>query len=72
MCYEYDYSALRGRIVEKCGTMKKFAEKLGISTRTLSLKLQNKVRFSQEDISKSVVILELTDVTPYFFKLIVR
>lgn len=66
---EYDYSALRGRIVEKCGTIKKYAELLNQSNRTVSLKLQNEVRFSQDDISNSIEILELDEVKPYFFKI---
>ena len=66
---QYDYSALRGRIVEKCGTVKKYAEMLNQSNRTVSLKLQNKVRFSQDDIANSIIILDLDEVKPYFFKL---
>ena len=67
--YEYDYSTLRGRIIEKCGSMKRFAELLGQSNRTVSLKMQNEVRFSQDDIASSIEILELDEVRPYFFKL---
>ena len=37
----YDYSKLNGRIVEKCGTQANFAEMMGLSERTISLKLNN-------------------------------
>ena len=34
----FNYSKLRGRIIEKFGTQGCFARKLGVSERTLSLK----------------------------------
>ena len=38
----YNYSKLLGRIVECCGTQANFAEKIGLSERTVSLKLNGK------------------------------
>ena len=35
----YDYAKLNGRIIEKCGTQAVFAERMGLSERTVSLKL---------------------------------
>lgn len=67
--FEYDYSSLRGRIVEILGSNKKYAEALDISERSLSLKLNNKVRFTQNEIMKSCDILHLEELKPYFFKL---
>ncbi len=32
----YDYAKLNGRIIEKCGTRKAFAEKMGFSEATIS------------------------------------
>ena len=58
----FEYSYLKGKIVEKCGTRTKFAELLGISEQSLSAKMSNKVKFSQEEIYKSIKILGLTDV----------
>ena len=65
----YTYSKLRGRIVEKYGTLTAFAEKIAISTNSLSKKMTGKTGFSQEDIR---VWSELLDIDPseygeYFF-----
>ena len=67
----FNYNKLRGRIVEKYGSQTVFAEKLGVSENTLSLKLNNKVRFTSDDIIK---VTELLDIPPeqvgaYFFTL---
>ena len=65
----YDYSKLEGRIVEKCGTRKKFGEKLNVSERTLSLKLNNKLSWKQSEINKAIDILEIpeNEIHMYFF-----
>lgn len=65
---EYDYSKLRGRIIEKCGTQLAFAEKLGISRTILSQKMNNKTSWSQDDIVKTLEILDvpLTQAGDYF------
>lgn len=70
----YDYSKLNGRIIEKCGTRAKFADLMGLSTRTISLKLNNKIKFKQDEIQKAIVILQLdsTDISEYFFNLKVQ
>lgn len=65
----YDYSNLNGKIVEVCGTQAAFAEKMGLSERTISMKLNNKVAFKQPEIQKAISILGLTalDIQTYFF-----
>ena len=65
----YNYSKLKGRIVEKYGTQAALAKKLGWSERTLSLKLTGKIAFSQSDIEDMVRALELgrNDIQSYFF-----
>ena len=65
----FDYSKLAGRIREKFGTQKAFAKKLGISEGTLSLKMTNYTYFSQAEIQKSALLLELEPgtVVDYFF-----
>lgn len=70
----YDYSKLNGRIVEKCGTQAVFAEKMGLSERTVSLKLNNKIAFKQPEIQKAMCVLGLTDdeIQAYFFTLKVQ
>ncbi|MFR0778592.1 MAG: DUF739 family protein [Zhenhengia sp.] len=65
----FDYSKLRGKIVEKYGTQCLFAKALGVSERTLSLKLNGRIYFTQIEIKR---ILELLDVdsncvNTYFF-----
>lgn len=67
----FDYNKLRGRIVEKFGNQTVFAESYGISENTLSLKLNNKVRFTSDDIVKMSKMLEIPkdDVGLYFFTL---
>lgn len=67
----YDYSKLKGKIIEKCGSQTKFKELMGISHTSINKKLNNKVQFTQEDIEKAIDILELKkeDIPQYFFKL---
>lgn len=66
---ERDYSKLRGRIIEMFGTMYKFAEAMGYSERTISLKINGKIDFTQSDIVKAVALLKLreTEIPVYFF-----
>ncbi len=54
----YDYSKLNGRIIEKCGTQAVFAERMGLSERTVSLKLNNKVAWKQPEMQKAAGVLE--------------
>ena len=65
----YNYSKLNGRIVEICGSSKEFAKKMGLSERTISLKLNNNVPFKQTDIEKAKEVLNLcdNDIQSYFF-----
>lgn len=64
-----EYSKLRGRIVEKYGTMTAFAEKLNIKVQTVSRKLNSDIGFTKDDI---LVWSELLDIPKeeigiYFF-----
>ena len=70
----YDYSKLLGRIVEKYGTQGNFARAMGMSERSLSLKVTNKVPFKQPEITKASSLLGINDadIPPYFFALLVQ
>ena len=66
---EYDYSKLLGRIVEIYGAQSKFSSALGLSGRSLSLKLNGKIDFKQNEISKacSLLKIDIADIPLYFF-----
>lgn len=46
----FDYRKLTGRIIEKFGTRKAFAEAVGISENSMSQKLSNKMAITTDDI----------------------
>lgn len=46
----YDYSKLRGRIVEKFGSISAFSKALGTTNVSVSRKLNNISGFSRDDI----------------------
>ena len=70
----YDYSKLRGKIVQKFGTQKNFAMAMGWSERTLSLKLNGFVFWKQHEISKALELLNIEEssINEYFFTQIVQ
>lgn len=70
----FNYSKLRGRIVEKFGCQSEFAKEMMWSERTLSLKLNGKVPWKQTDILNAVSLLELSedDIQEYFFTIEVQ
>lgn len=67
---KYDYSALNGKIVEVFTTQANFAEALGYSERTVSLKLNGHVPWKDIEIYRAINLLGLTvdDIPRYFFK----
>lgn len=70
----YNYSKLNGRIIEVCGTQAVFAEKMRLSERTVSLKLNNKVAWKQPEITKACKILRIpeSEIQVYFFTIEVQ
>ncbi|HET1253568.1 TPA: DUF739 family protein [Streptococcus pneumoniae] len=64
-----DFSKLSGKIVEKYGTQYNFSIALGLSERSLSLKLNNKVGWRDEEIERAIELLDLdlNDIPAYFF-----
>ncbi|MBD5457712.1 MAG: DUF739 family protein [Lachnospiraceae bacterium] len=67
----YDYSKLRGKIKEVCGTQDKFSLQLGIGRVSLSQRLNNQLEFTQDEIFKSCDILNIDkgEIPVYFFTL---
>ena len=67
----YDYSKLLGRIVEKCGTQAVFADRIGLSERSVSLKLNGHRPWKQQEISSACEVLGISaqDIPIYFFNL---
>lgn len=65
----FNYSKLRGRIIEIFGSQYKFAEAMGWSERTLCLKLDGSRPWKQTDICRAIELLGLTeeDIPVYFF-----
>ena len=69
MVTELDFSKLRGRIIEKCGTLGKFAYLMGICQGSLSKKLRGTTAFDSEEICNALIILDIEKekVGEYFF-----
>ncbi|WP_296875108.1 DUF739 family protein [Thomasclavelia sp.] len=69
MEYVFDYSKLRGRIREICGTEENWAKLMGFSDYTKSMKLNNKSYFKSNEITKCCKILKIPkeDIGVYFF-----
>lgn len=67
----FNYNKLEGRIVEKFGSRRAFAEAYGVSENTMSRKLNGKTSFSTSDIIKmsSVDLLDIPaeQYHEYFF-----
>lgn len=65
----FNNNKLRGRIVELYGNQKEFSEKSGIPTEIISTKLNNKNRFTREDIETWAgwLNIEPAEYPAYFF-----
>lgn len=71
---EYDYSKLRGRIIEMFGSQEAFAEKIGQTPTTVSYKLNNKKPMTRNDIIEwgKILLIEPENIGLYFFTKKVR
>lgn len=69
MALEYDYSKLKGRIVEKYGTQRAFAEALGTTQVAVSNKMNQKSGFDTKDIERWSDLLEIdrADYSLFYF-----
>ena len=63
------YAKLKGKIKELYGTQSAFAEAMGMDNATLSLKLNNKTPWKDEEIEKACGLLNIPieQVHVYFF-----
>jgi len=68
---KFNYNKLTGRIIEKFGSRKAFAEACGFSENTISKKLSGKMGITTNDIVKwsSPELLDIAsvDIPEYFF-----
>lgn len=65
----YNYDKLNGKIKEVFGTQENFANAIGCSATSINYKLNNKSKFTQDEISKSVSALKILpeEISVYFF-----
>lgn len=65
----YNYRKLKGKIVEVFANQATFAEKIGLSERSLSLKLNGKIDWKQSEIVKAITLLGIDkgEIDLYFF-----
>lgn len=65
----YNYGKLRGKIREVFDTQSAFAKGMGMSTTSLSTKLNNKIEFSQREMDKATDLLKINkeEIAEYFF-----
>lgn len=68
---ELEYRKLRGRIIEKYGTLDAFYRRLNISKTQASKKMTGKAGFSQKDIIEwsELLDIDLKDVGLFFYAL---
>lgn len=72
----FDYSKLIGRVIEKFGTRRAFAEALGISENAMSQKLTGKMAITTDDIKKwclpEFLDIPCDEIGVYFFAMQVQ
>jgi len=68
----FDRSKLRGRIIEKFRTQRKFAEACGFSENTISKKLNGEMAITTEDVDNwskpELLDIQDTEYHEYYFK----
>lgn len=65
----YNYAKLRGRIVEKCGTIRECSHRTGIREEQFTNAFKGRRTFTQPEISVMCKVLEIEDedLAAYFF-----
>lgn len=71
---QYDYSKLMGKIVEVFKTQANFAEAIGLSSRSVSMKLNNKRPWTQPEIENAIKVLneDEENIKDLFFRIKVQ
>lgn len=66
---KFNFQKLRGKIISEYGNLENFAKVYGVSYQSVSMKLNNKVRFSHDDIVKMSKMLSIdrNEIGDYFF-----
>lgn len=66
----YDFSRLKGRIKEFYGNQDNFANELEISRQALNFKLNNRIKFSFDELKMMIDKLQIQpeEITDIFFK----
>lgn len=66
---DFDFSTLKGKIVEKFGTIKNFAENIGVDKGTISNKLNGRIDFTVSEIFiwSNALNIQSKDYQYYFF-----
>lgn len=66
----FDYSVLSGKIVEKYGTQYNFSIAIGLSERSLSMKLNDKTPWKDSEIKRAIKLLSIPkrEIGKYFFE----
>lgn len=67
----FNYTILYSKIIEKYGSQYSFAKEIGLSERSISLKLNGKVGWKQAEIARAIEILEIdsSEIPRYFFNI---
>ncbi|MSU03219.1 DUF739 family protein [Tissierella pigra] len=65
----FNYNKLRRKIIEKFSTQLAFSRAMRVSERTLSLKLNGKIYFTQDEIALATELLGIPqeEIQVYFF-----
>ena len=70
----FDYSRLRGKIIEVYGSQAKFSHDMQLSEHSLSLKLAGKNSWKQKEMQRACDLLGVPyeEIPKYFFTVIVQ
>lgn len=70
---KFNFRKLRGKIIEKYGSIENFSKAYGKSKQAVSMKLNNKIAISSKDIIKMSKMLDINrdEIGDYFFTLLV-